>query len=96
MAFVDMSLAWAGVETLHKAQSTRQYCPADKNQLKAVAFLKEALMPVDETEFNRIIGNLLKTPPKKHADSKLGKRKTSGKIILPKKEAPAQKQGSGT
>ena len=53
-------------------------------------------MPVDETEFNRIIGNLLKTPPKKHADSKLGKRKTSGKIILPKKEAPAQKQGSGT
>jgi hypothetical protein len=51
-------------------------------------------MPVDENEFKRIIGNLLKMPPKKHADSKLGKRKTTGKIIPPKKVCPAEKQDS--
>lgn len=51
-------------------------------------------MPVDETEFSRIIGNLLKMPPKKHADSKLGTKKTAGKIIPPKREDQAEKQGS--
>jgi hypothetical protein len=51
-------------------------------------------MPVDEDEFKRIVGNLLKMPPKKHADSKLGKKKTTGKIIPPKKVDRAEKQGS--
>jgi hypothetical protein len=43
-------------------------------------------MSVDETEFNRIVGNLLKMPPKKHADSKLGTKKTQRTIIPPKRE----------
>ena len=51
-------------------------------------------MPVDEDEFKRVIGNLLRMPPKKHADSKLGTKKKTGKIIPPKKEDPASKQGS--
>ena len=51
-------------------------------------------MSVVETEFNRIIGNLLKMPPKKHADSKLGTKKTQGKLIPPKREGQAGKQGS--
>lgn len=51
-------------------------------------------MPIDEKEFNRVIDNLLKMPPKKHADSKLGIKKTAGKIIPPKKEDRAEKQGS--
>jgi hypothetical protein len=42
-------------------------------------------MPVDEDEFKRIIGNLLKTPPKKWSDSKTGKPKSSRTIIPPKK-----------
>jgi hypothetical protein len=33
--------------------------------------------PVKEPEFRRVLGNLLKAPPKPHADMKLGKR--SGK-----------------
>jgi hypothetical protein len=48
-------------------------------------------MPVDETEFKRIIGNLLKMPPKKHADSKLGTKKKTRTIIPPKKVDPALK-----
>jgi hypothetical protein len=48
-------------------------------------------MPVDENEFKRIVGNLLKMSPKKHADSKLGKKKSTGKIIPPKKVARALK-----
>lgn len=48
-------------------------------------------MPVDEDEFKRVIGNLLKMPPKKHAESKLGKKKSTGKIIPPKKEDQAEK-----
>jgi hypothetical protein len=48
-------------------------------------------MPVDEDEFKRVIGNMLKMPPKKHADSKLGKKKSTGKIIPPKKEDQASK-----
>jgi hypothetical protein len=51
-------------------------------------------MPVDENEFKRIIGNLLKMPPKKHADSKLGHKKTTGKIIPPKREDLAHPQDS--
>ena len=51
-------------------------------------------MPIDETEFNRIIGNLLKMPPKRHQDSKLGTKKKTGKIIPPKREAPASKPDS--
>lgn len=50
-----------------------------------------AAMPVDEDEFKRVIGNLLKMPPKKHADSKLGTKKKAGKLIPPKKEDPALK-----
>jgi hypothetical protein len=46
---------------------------------------------VDEQEFNRIVGNLLKMPPKKHADSKLGHRKTVGKLIPPKREDRVEK-----
>ena len=46
-------------------------------------------MPVDEDEFRRIVGNLLKMPPKKHADSKLGTKKTQRTIIPPKREDPA-------
>jgi len=38
---------------------------------------------VDREEFTRIIGNLLKMPPKKRADSKLGTKKKQGKIIPP-------------
>jgi len=48
-------------------------------------------MPVDEDEFKRIIGNMLKMPPKKHSDSKLGTKKKTGKLIPPKKEDPALK-----
>ena len=48
-------------------------------------------MPVDEDEFKRVIGNMLKMPPKKHADSKLGTKKTTGKIIPPKKVDRASK-----
>ncbi len=43
-------------------------------------------MPVDEDEFKRVIGNMLRMPPKKHADSKLGTKKSSGTIIPPKKQ----------
>jgi hypothetical protein len=38
---------------------------------------------VDKKEFTRIIGNLLKMPPKTRADSKLGTKKKQGKIIPP-------------
>ena len=38
---------------------------------------------VDKKEFERIIGNLLKMPPKTRADSKLGTKKKQGKIIPP-------------
>jgi hypothetical protein len=38
---------------------------------------------VDKEEFTRIIGNLLKMPPKKRVDSKLGTKKKQGKIIPP-------------
>ena len=48
-------------------------------------------MPVDEDEFKRVIGNMLRMPPKKHADSKLGTKKKTGKIIPPKKVDPALK-----
>jgi hypothetical protein len=49
-------------------------------------------MPVDEDEFKRVIGNMLKMPPKKHSDSKLGTKKKVGKLVPPKKEDPASKQ----
>jgi hypothetical protein len=39
--------------------------------------------PVNKEEFERIIGNLLKMPPKTRADSKLGTKKKQGKIIPP-------------
>jgi hypothetical protein len=48
-------------------------------------------MPVDEDEFKRIIGNMLKMPPKKHADSKLGTKKKTRTIISPRKADPALK-----
>ena len=48
-------------------------------------------MLVDEDEFKRVIGNMLKMPPKKHADSKLGTKKKVGKLIPPKREDPASK-----
>jgi hypothetical protein len=48
-------------------------------------------MPVDEEEFKRVIGNMLKMPPKKHADSKLGHRKKVGKLVPAKREDPALK-----
>ena len=49
-------------------------------------------MPVDEDEFKRVIGNLLRMPPKRHEDSKLGTKKKTGKIIPPKKVNPAEKR----
>lgn len=56
-------------------------------------------MPVDEDEFKRVIGNMLRMPPKRHEDSKLGKRKSTGTIIPPKKqprkEDRAEKPDSG-
>lgn len=45
---------------------------------------------VDKKEFERIISNLLKMPPKKRADSKLGTKKKQGKIIPPKTEPQNQ------
>ena len=42
-------------------------------------------MPVDEDEFKRVIGNMLRMPPKRHEDSKLGKRKSTGTIVPPRK-----------
>ena len=47
---------------------------------------------VDRDEFTRIINNLLKTPPKKHSDSKTGKKKSSKTIILPRTESQDQSQ----
>lgn len=38
-------------------------------------------MPVDEDDFKRVIGNMLRMPPRRHEDSKLGTRKTTGKLI---------------
>jgi hypothetical protein len=40
-------------------------------------------MKVDKDEFTRIIDNLLKMKPKKRADSKLGTKKKTGKVIPP-------------
>ena len=51
-------------------------------------------MSVNEAEFNRVIGNLLRMPPKKHADSKLGTRKTQRTIIPPRTEGQAEKPDS--
>ena len=48
-------------------------------------------MPVDEDEFKRIIRNMLQAPPRKHADSKTGKPKSSRTIIPPKKEDRVEK-----
>jgi len=33
--------------------------------------------PTKDPEFKRVLGNLLKAPPKPHADMKLGERKAS-------------------
>lgn len=43
---------------------------------------------VDKEEFERIIGNLLKTPPKKRSESKTGVKKSSKTIIPPRTEHP--------
>lgn len=51
-------------------------------------------MPVDEDDFKRVIGNMLRMPPKKHTDSKMGTKKTHGKIVPPKKEDQPDQQGS--
>jgi len=48
-------------------------------------------MQVDENEFKRIVGNLLRMPPKKHADSKLGTKKSQRTIIPPRTEDRAEK-----
>jgi hypothetical protein len=42
--------------------------------------------PTKEPEFKRVLGNLLKAPPKPHADMKLGKRTGD------KKRQPRQKK----
>jgi hypothetical protein len=47
---------------------------------------------IDRDEFTRIVDNLLKTPPKKRVDSKIGKKKSTGKIIPPRTEHPHQDQ----
>jgi hypothetical protein len=43
-------------------------------------------MPVDEDEFKRVIGNLLRMQPKKHVDSKLGTKKKTGRLFLLKRK----------
>jgi len=39
--------------------------------------MAKASDPTKEPEFQRVLGNLLKAPPKHHADMKLGQRKPS-------------------
>lgn len=42
--------------------------------------------PTKDPEFQRVLGNLLKAPPKRHAEMKVGKRKpTAKKTRKPKK-----------
>jgi hypothetical protein len=40
--------------------------------------------PTKDPEFQRVLGNLLKAPPKRHADMKVGKRSEK------KKKSPAK------
>ena len=47
---------------------------------------------VNKEEFERIIDNLLKMPPKKRSDSKTGKKKSSRTIIPPKTEHPRDRK----
>jgi hypothetical protein len=35
--------------------------------------------PTKNPEFRRVLGNLLKTPPKRHSEMKIGKRSSSTK-----------------
>jgi hypothetical protein len=45
--------------------------------------------PTKDPEFRRVLGNLLKAPPKPHADMKLGKAK-------PKKAKSLSKRGASS
>jgi hypothetical protein len=46
--------------------------------------------PTDDPEFQRVLGNLIKAPPKPHSEMKLGKR--SGKIAKsPRKRGASDK-----
>jgi hypothetical protein len=49
--------------------------------------------PVKNPEFKRVLGNLLKAPPKPHADMKLGKAKTK-RAKSPSKRAASAKRKS--
>jgi len=44
--------------------------------------------PTKEPEFKRVLGNLLKAPPKPHSEMKLGKAKTK------KAKSPAKRRAS--
>jgi hypothetical protein len=43
--------------------------------------------PTKDPEFQRVLGNLLKAPPKPHSEMKIGKRKA----IAKKKASPARR-----
>ena len=49
--------------------------------------------PTKEPEFSRVLGNLLKAPPKPHSEMKLGKR-TAKKAKSPAKHAGRAKPKS--
>lgn len=49
--------------------------------------------PTNNPEFKRVLGNLLKAPPKPHADMKLGKR-PGKKAKSPAKRGASAKRGS--
>jgi hypothetical protein len=46
--------------------------------------------PTKSREFQRVLGNLLKAPPKPHANMKLGKRKQKGAKSPAKRGARAK------
>jgi hypothetical protein len=46
--------------------------------------------PTKEPEFKRVLGNLLKAPPKHQSEMKIGKSKT-GRTSKPKKKTPPKR-----
>jgi hypothetical protein len=47
--------------------------------------------PTKDPEFQRVLGNLLKAPPKRHAEMKVGKRKPKSKAeSAGRKEKPSK------
>ena len=47
--------------------------------------------PTKDPEFQRVLGNLLKAPPKPHADMKMGKRAVKNKA---RRKSAKRKSGS--